>query len=231
MGLPLLPPYVAVEYRHSSEHFNGSVNFAVAGCTALDVSYFSQRGFDNPVSNVSLGTQLKWFKQMLPSLCTTRTMVSEPFGHHPKMAGSLQVTPLKKENYDNSSIHMKAILGSEDVWDMVEEGFEEPEDINALNQNQKNALRSTKKKDQKALSIIHQALDEVMFAKVASATTSKEAWEILENSFKGVDKVKKVKLQSLRGEFESLNMNSSKSIDDYFSRVQTVVWLKKFYGL
>ncbi|CAH9113702.1 unnamed protein product [Cuscuta europaea] len=73
MGLPLLPPYVAVEYRHSSEHFNGSVNFAVAGCTALDVSYFSQRGFDNPVSNVSLGTQLKWFKQMLPSLCTTRT--------------------------------------------------------------------------------------------------------------------------------------------------------------
>ncbi|CAH9092344.1 unnamed protein product [Cuscuta europaea] len=114
------------------------------------------------------------------------------------MAGSLQVPPLKKENYDNWTIRMKAILGSEDVWDMVEEGFEEPDDINALNQNQKNALRSTKKKDQKALSIIYQALDEVIFAKVACATTSKEAWEILENSFKGVDKVKKVKLQSLR---------------------------------
>ncbi|CAH9137888.1 unnamed protein product [Cuscuta epithymum] len=71
MGLPLLPPYVAVENRHRSGHFNGSVNFAVAGCTALDVSYFSKRGFNNPISNVSLGTQLKWFKQMLPSLCTT----------------------------------------------------------------------------------------------------------------------------------------------------------------
>ncbi|XP_022889125.1 uncharacterized protein LOC111404566 [Olea europaea var. sylvestris] len=37
-----------------------------------------------------------------------------------------------------------------------------------------------------------------MLEKVACATTSKEAWEILQNSHKGVEKVKKVRLQTLR---------------------------------
>ncbi|KAG8370940.1 hypothetical protein BUALT_Bualt13G0035500 [Buddleja alternifolia] len=107
-----------------------------------------------------------------------------------------QVPPLTKETYDNWCIRMKAFLGAYDVWKPMEDGVEVG-DVNVL------------KNDQKALTLVHQCLDDKMFEKVANATTSKQAWEILQASFKGVDKVKKVHLQTLREEFESLHMKES----------------------
>ena len=78
-------------------------------------------------------------------------------------------------------------------------------------------------KDQKAFSIIQQGLDDANFEKIACATTTKEAWEILQNSFKGVEKVMRVLLQTLRDEFEALQMKSFESISYYFSRFLVIV--------
>ena len=63
--------------------------------------------------------------------------------------------------------------------------------------------------------MIYQGMEENSFEKIANATTSKEAWEILQNSYKGVEKVKKVRLQMLRKEFEQLEMKEKDLIFDY----------------
>ncbi|KAA0041322.1 UBN2 domain-containing protein [Cucumis melo var. makuwa] len=125
---------------------------------------------------------------------------------------------------------MKALLGSQDVWDIVNNGYEGSESDVALSQAQREALQNTRKKDQKALTIIHQAIDDSNFEKISRATTTHQAWKILKNTDKRVDRVKKVRLQTLRGDYESLHMKEFESISDYTSRLLVVVNEKKRYG-
>ncbi|KAL0377031.1 UNVERIFIED_CONTAM: hypothetical protein Scaly_0820700 [Sesamum calycinum] len=69
-----------------------------------------------------------------------------------------------------------------------------------------------------------------MFEKITSETKAKNAWDILKNSAVGVDKVKKVRLQTLKAEFESLLMKENVSISDYFARVLVMVNQMKRFG-
>ncbi|XP_070016986.1 uncharacterized protein [Nicotiana sylvestris] len=139
---------------------------------------------------------------------------------------SFQYPCLTKDNYEKWCLRMKVILGSQDVWEIVDRGYAKLDNEDALPHNEKEVLAKTRKKDQQALTLIHQCLDD----KVADATTSKEAWEILQNSLQGVDKVKKVKLQTLRADFDVLKMKESECISDCFSKVKAVVNQLRRYG-
>ncbi|XP_019238530.1 PREDICTED: uncharacterized protein LOC109218606 [Nicotiana attenuata] len=90
------------------------------------------------------------------------------------------------------------MASSQDVWEIVDRGYAKPDNEKALPQNEKDVLAKTRKKDQQALTLIHQCLDDAMFEKVADATTSKEAWEVLQNSPQGVGKVRKSVVNQLR---------------------------------
>ena len=87
---------------------------------------------------------------------------------------------------------------------------------------QKENLKDLKKKENKAKYRIFQSLDEDAFEKIAGATSSNEACEKLETSYKGAEQVKNVHLQTLKREFESLHIKVSESISDYFTRVMIV---------
>ncbi|XP_048432207.1 uncharacterized protein LOC103936314 [Pyrus x bretschneideri] len=130
--------------------------------------------------------------------------------------------PVLDNNFDNWNIKMKALLGAHDVWEVMEKCYTEPENEATLSQPQNESLKDSRKRDKKAFYLIYQALDDNGFEKVLSTTSAKKAWENLQTSYKGTEQVKKVHLQVLRGEFESLQMKGSESISDSFSRVLVV---------
>ena len=68
----------------------------------------------------------------------------------------------------------------------MENGFANP--------NEENRLKDNKKKDSKALFFIQQTVYESVFLRIAVATTSKQAWKILETEFQGSSKVIAMKL-------------------------------------
>lgn len=136
------------------------------------------------------------------------------------------IPKLTRDNFDNWRIRMKAFLGSQECIEIVDYGYDEPESREAeeaLQEAQKQVLRNNRKKDNKAKTIIYQGLDEATFEIISSAEKSKDIWEALQQKYKGADRIKKIRLQSLRGEFESLQMRPSESVSDYHTRIMVII--------
>ncbi|XP_022014105.1 uncharacterized protein LOC110913590 [Helianthus annuus] len=116
---------------------------------------------------------------------------------------------------------MRVLLESQELWTIVEEGYSDlPTNASESDQN---IEREKIKKDREALHIMFQAVSETIFERVATCKTSKEAWEILHKAYRGENRVKTVRLQTLRCEFDALKMKDSESIEDYINRTTVIV--------
>ncbi|KAF7827512.1 GDSL esterase/lipase [Senna tora] len=72
LGIPLVKPYLGIKNGEVKNwKTEEGVNFAVIGSTALDVDFFEEKGIHNVPFNDSLRIQLGWFKELLPSLCSS----------------------------------------------------------------------------------------------------------------------------------------------------------------
>ncbi|CAL2234203.1 unnamed protein product [Prunus armeniaca] len=101
--------------------------------------------------------------------------------------GELRAPIFNGSNYDFWRIKMCTIFKSHKLWDMVETGFEpvKKEDGEALTTAQKLTLEENIAKDAKALGLIHNAVFDDIFPRIALKESAKEAWEILQKEFRG----------------------------------------------
>ncbi|KAH0693897.1 hypothetical protein KY285_020994 [Solanum tuberosum] len=67
---------------------------------------------------------------------------------------------------------MKTMFKSQELWDLVETGYVEPNPAPTQPDNQ---LWETRKKDAKALFLIQSALDDEISPRIATTTNSKQA--------------------------------------------------------
>ncbi|KAJ0566228.1 putative RNA-directed DNA polymerase [Helianthus annuus] len=132
-----------------------------------------------------------------------------------------QIPKLTGQNYYHWHIQIKVLFESQELWNIIDEGIKElgtnPTDEATA------TYRESVKKDKRALHIIYQSVNDTIFERIALAKTSKEAWDILHKSYRGETRVKTIKLQSLRCEFDALNMKEGESIEEYFNRTITIV--------
>jgi hypothetical protein len=71
---------------------------------------------------------------------------------------------------------------------------------------------------------------ESILPRVASTKKAKEAWNILQNSYQGMDKFKTSKLQILRRDFETLSMKDTNSVDSFYTHVIGLINQIKSHG-
>ncbi|XP_020266994.1 uncharacterized protein LOC109842539 [Asparagus officinalis] len=125
-------------------------------------------------------------------------------------------------HYDHWSELMENLLRAKGLWSLVEKGFEEPRAGTLLTDAQQAQLDDARTKDHQVKHYLFQAIDRIVFEQILDRRSAKTVWDSIKQKFGGNDKVKKSHLQTLRREFEVLEMRNEETITEYFARVMVV---------
>ncbi|RDX73890.1 hypothetical protein CR513_46431, partial [Mucuna pruriens] len=82
------------------------------------------------------------------------------------------------KGYEDWCVKMDAILGFQELDEIVKDGFQEPS--KNASAEQKETHRENKRLDCKARVLLHQCVSANVFQKISQAATSKQAWDILQ---------------------------------------------------
>ena len=74
-------------------------------------------------------------------------------------------------------------------------------------------------KNVKALSLFQGAITEELFPPIRIEKIAKGAWDILRREFRGDKKVRVVKLQAIKADFEYMRMSDGDSLDNYLAKL------------
>jgi len=90
---------------------------------------------------------------------------------------------------------------------------------------QQKKLEELKLKDLKVKNNLFQAIDRTILEK----NTSKQIWDSMKRKYEGNARVKRSILQTLRKEFETLEMKTGENIIEYFAKFMTVASKMRIY--
>jgi hypothetical protein len=123
-------------------------------------------------------------------------------------------------NYAYWSDRVKTYLMSlgVEIWYSFVNGYVIPNNA-PTDPNEKNLMIC----NSKDIHVILEALAPTIVRKMMGYSTAKEVWDKLKSIYEGDPKVKQVKLQRHRAEFENLKMNEKEDIATYLLRVDEVV--------
>ncbi|GKV19034.1 hypothetical protein SLEP1_g29334 [Rubroshorea leprosula] len=127
------------------------------------------------------------------------------------------------ENYDFWAIRMKAFLKGNDVWEVIEHGFQLPfpQENPTVAQMKRNVEYNAG--TYRALSFLHNAVANDIFPKIASCQNAQEVWEALKEAYEGSARDKSVTLLALKREFEMLKMKETDTIRQYSSKLVDLI--------
>ncbi|BBG97058.1 hypothetical protein Prudu_006062 [Prunus dulcis] len=161
--------------------------------------------------------------------------------------GEVRAPIFNGNNYEFWSIKMRTIFRSHGLWDLVEKGLEWSDSKGADDSGEKKKEKEESKgagesgeqkmkrdvssgseteklmKDAKALGLIQGAVSDEIFPRISHEETSKGAWDLLMQEFRG-DK------QSLRREFEYTRMRDDESLSAYITKLFDVINQMRSYG-
>nr|GEX06989.1 hypothetical protein [Tanacetum cinerariifolium] len=150
------------------------------------------------------------------------------------MASSATVAPaipvLSGTHYHIWAVKMKTYLKSQGLWKVVETDESTP----ALGENpmvaQLRTYDTESLKKDKALTCLHSAIADQIFTSIMDLETPKAMWDKLQETFEGTDRVKAVRLLTLKRKFELLRMKDDELVKDYSARMMNVVNQMRLHG-
>uniref|UniRef100_A0A453R0U4 DUF4219 domain-containing protein n=1 Tax=Aegilops tauschii subsp. strangulata TaxID=200361 RepID=A0A453R0U4_AEGTS len=124
-------------------------------------------------------------------------------------AGKLPFPLLARTNYAAWAMKMKYLLRANGAWAVVD--------------HEDSSKEVAAGKEEMAMTIISQSIDDTTLLRVAEKETAADVWAALRSMHVGVERVREARIQSLRLEFDSLKMGHAESVDDFAARFTTLV--------
>ncbi|XP_026459774.1 uncharacterized protein LOC113360480 [Papaver somniferum] len=136
---------------------------------------------------------------------------------------SIKVPVFEGKNFEHWRLHVENIFTYQEVWDIVKDAYVEPAVGDVVEGAAQTLLTENRKTNSKATYILHQGAHESLMDRVIYIKQAKAAWDDLVSYYTGSDKVKKVRLQTLKRKYELLQMESTETISDFFSKTLNIV--------
>ena len=108
----------------------------------------------------------------------------------------------------------------EKVWQAVEISWTKPKEAPT---NWDDAKIKAANFNSRALNALFSAVTNEEFKKISSTETAKEAWTILQTTYKGTKVVKDSKIQRLTTSFEEIKMEKDELFDEFYAKLKDIV--------